>query len=34
MAADGGFERVVKCIINEGYNPWRGLKSVLGNRRL
>ena len=31
VAADGGCERDVVHIINEGYRPWGALKSVLSN---
>ena len=32
VAADGGCERDVLHIINEGYSTWGALKSVLSNR--
>ena len=34
MAADGGCERDVVHIINEGHRAWGALKSVLSNRGL
>ena len=32
VAADGGYEREVADIINEGHRAWGALKSVLSNR--
>ena len=32
MAADGGCERDVVHRMNEGYNAWGALKSILSNR--
>ena len=34
VAADGGCERDVVHILNEGYRAWGALKSVLSNRGL
>ena len=34
MAADGGCEKDVVHIMNEGYRAWRALKTVLSNRGL
>ena len=34
VAGDGGCERNVVHRMNEGYRPWRALKSVLSNRGL
>ena len=34
VAADGGCERDVVHIMNEGYRAWLALKSVLNNRGL
>ena len=34
VAADGGCERDVVHIMNEGYRDWGALKSVLSNRGL
>ena len=34
MAADGGCERDVVHIMNEGYRAWGALKSVLSNTGL
>ena len=34
MAADGGWERDVVHMMNQGYRAWRELKSVLSNRAL
>ena len=34
MAADGGYERDVIHIMNEEYNAWGSLESVMNNRGL
>ena len=34
VAADGGLERDLVQIMNEGYREWEDLKSVLSNRGL